>query len=77
MPFAAFHVAYVEIPTSFVAFLFEPFGKFLQLLEEFHNTVKCWQKTLSISGKADATTFSGWTTTIPTSICWNHYYKLL
>jgi hypothetical protein len=27
MPFASFHVVYVEIPTSFVAFLFEPFGK--------------------------------------------------
>jgi hypothetical protein len=77
MPFVSFHVAYVEIPSSFVAFLFEPFGKKLELLEEFHNMVKCQQKTLSIGGKANTTTSSGCTTNNPTSIWQNHYYKLL
>jgi len=48
--FASFHGAYIRNLANFIAFNFKPLVIPSQLLEEFHNWVKCGQWTLSTHG---------------------------
>jgi hypothetical protein len=55
------HVTYIEIFSNFVIFCFKPFNKFLTNFKKIHNKVECKQGTSSTNGKANTTTFSGYT----------------